>query len=118
MIKHIKPHFARYGIPEEVISANGPQFGSAEFEKFAKDFEFKHTTSSPRYPQSNGLAERTVQTIKSILKKSLQDKRDPNLAHLDLGNTPIDGVGKSPVQLLMGSAIYMVESNGGVYPRN
>ena len=47
-IKHIKPHFARYGIPEEVISDNGPQFASAEFEKFAKDFEFKHTTSSPR----------------------------------------------------------------------
>ena len=77
-IKHIKPHVARYGIPEEVISDNGPQFASAE------DFEFKHTTSSPRYPQSNELAERTVQTIKSILKKSLQDKSDPNLALLDL----------------------------------
>ena len=101
-IKHIKPHFAIYGILEEVISDNGPQFASAEFEKFAKDFEFKHTTSSPRYPQSNGLAERTVQTIKSILKKSLQDKSDPNLALLHLRNIPIDGIGKSPVQLVMG----------------
>ena len=101
-IKHIKTHFAIYGILEEVISDNGPQFASAEFEKFAKDFEFKHTTSSPRYPQSNGLAERTVQTIKSILKKSLQDKSDPNLALLHLRNIPIDGIGKSPVQLVMG----------------
>ena len=40
--------------------------------------------------------ERTVQTIKR------DPKRDPNLALLDLRNTPIDGIGKSPVQLLMG----------------
>ena len=106
-MKHIKPHVAKYGIPEEVISDNGPQFASALFEKFSKDFEFKNTTSSPRYP-SNELAERTVQTIKSILKKSLQDKSDPNLALLDLRNTPIDGIGESPAQLLMGRRTRML----------
>lgn len=47
-------------------------------------------------------AERTVQTVKNTLKKEKKDKTDPNLALLALRNTPIDGVGKSPVQLLMG----------------
>lgn len=101
-IKHIKPHFARHGIPEEVISDNGPQFSSAEFANFAKQYEFKHTTSSPTYPQSNGLAERTVETAKNILKKAREDRKDPNIALLDFRNTPIDGVGLSPAQLLMG----------------
>jgi hypothetical protein len=41
-IKHIKPHFAPYGIPEEVVSDNGPQFNCAEFKEFANKYEFKH----------------------------------------------------------------------------
>lgn len=101
-IKHIKPHFARHGIPEEVISDNGPQFNCTEFKAFAREYEFTHITSSPMYPKSNGAAERTVQTVKKTLKKAKKDKTDPNLALLALRNTPIDGVGKSPVQLLMG----------------
>ena len=101
-IKHLKPHFARHGITEEVITDNGPQFSSGELATFAKHYEFKHTTSSPRYPQSNGLARRTVQTAKSILEKAARDKKDPNLALLDFRNTPIDGIGRSPAQMLMG----------------
>lgn len=64
-------------------------------------YEFNHITSSPRYPQSNGFAEHTVQTVKNILKKAKQDCKDPYLALLDLRNTPIEGL-DSPVQLLMG----------------
>ena len=41
-------------IPEVVRSDNGPQFDSAEFAKFAKEWKFEHVTSSPRYAQSNG----------------------------------------------------------------
>jgi hypothetical protein len=43
-----------------------------------------------------------VQTVKRILKKAKHDKTDPNLALLGLRNTPIEGIGKSPVQILMG----------------
>ena len=101
-IKHLKPHFARHGIPEEVISDNGPQFSSGEFATFAKHYEYKQTISSPRYPQSNGLAERTVLTAKSILEKAARDKKDPKLALLDFRNTPIDRIGRSPSQMLCG----------------
>lgn len=102
VIKHLKPHFARYGIPEEVVSDNGPQFSSKVFEEFAKRYGFKHTTSSPKYTQSNGQAERTVQTAKRILMKAKYDKKDPNLALLDWRNTPLDDIKLSPVQILMG----------------
>ena len=53
-IEALKGHFARYGIPDEVISDNGPQFADREFANFAKDYEFNHTTTSPCYPQANG----------------------------------------------------------------
>ena len=69
MIRTLKSVFARHGIPEVVRSDNGPQYDSAEFAKFTKDWEFKHVTSSPLYAQSNGEAERGVQTAKNLLKK-------------------------------------------------
>ena len=56
----LKPMFARFGIPEQVISDNGPQFSSLEVLDFLRHYNFQHTTSSPLYPQSNGMAEKTV----------------------------------------------------------
>ncbi|CAB4044475.1 sec1 family domain-containing 2, partial [Paramuricea clavata] len=62
VIAELRKIFSRYGIPEEVMSDNGPQYALREFQEFAKTREFKHVTSSPRYPRSNGLAEKTAQT--------------------------------------------------------
>ncbi|XP_062604740.1 uncharacterized protein K02A2.6-like [Saccostrea cucullata] len=91
--------FARHGIPYEVKSDNGPQYISQEFRQFAKDWNFQHTTSSPYHQQANGLAERTVQTVKRLLEKSRVDGSDPYLAILEYRNTPTDT--ESPAKLLM-----------------
>ena len=98
----MKTLFARHGVPEVVKSDNGPQYSSGEFAEFAKTcMGFRHVTSSPLYPPSNGLAERTVRTAKSILTKARRDHQDPNLAILEHRNTPINDVG-SPARLSMG----------------
>ncbi|XP_035223960.1 uncharacterized protein K02A2.6-like [Stegodyphus dumicola] len=97
----MKSHFARYGIPLIVISDNGPQFASKEFAEFAKKYQFKHITSSPYHPQSNGLAERSVQTAKKLLKKAQADHADPYLALLAHRNTPTNEMLGSPAQRLM-----------------
>lgn len=100
-ITALKSIFARHGIPDEVVSDNGPQFSSAEFTNFSKVWEFQHTTSSPGYPQSNGQVERTVQTVKNLLKKAEESGRDPYLSLLEYRNSPLESVKKSPAQLLM-----------------
>ena len=46
VVKKLKGHMARYGIPDEVVSDNGPQYDSEEFQAFAKSFGFKHTRTS------------------------------------------------------------------------
>ena len=97
VIRALKAIFARHGIPEEVRSDNGPQYASAEFTHFAKEWGFKHTTSSPRFPQSNGEAERAVETTKSLLKK----EKDPSKGLLAYRSTPL-ACGYSPSELLMG----------------
>ena len=55
-------------------------------------------TSSPLFPQSNGQAERTVQTVKRLMKES----PDPNMALLMYRSTPFQWCGLSPAELLMG----------------
>ena len=56
-MRSLRSVFTRHGIPEIVRSDNGPQYDAAEFAKFAKDWEFKHVTSSPFCAQSNAEAE-------------------------------------------------------------
>lgn len=97
VIVHLKSIFARHGIPEVLITDNGPQFACQEMRDFAKDYCFEHVTSSPRYPQSNGEAERGVQTVKNLLKKA----SDPYKALLAYRTTALAN-GYSPAQLLMG----------------
>ena len=57
VIHATKEAFSRHGIAEELVSDNGPQYKSYRFKKFAKEWQFKQTTSSQYYPRSNGLAE-------------------------------------------------------------
>ena len=56
VIAKLKSMFARWGIPQDVVSDNGPQSSSESFVRFVRSYGFKYTTSSPYYPQSNGLA--------------------------------------------------------------
>ncbi|KPJ13895.1 Retrotransposable element Tf2 155 kDa protein type 1 [Papilio machaon] len=100
IVNHLKNIFSRFGIPETVMSDNGPEFNSKEFRLFAREWNFKHITSSPRYPQSNGQVERTIQTIKNIMKKTRLDKTDFRLALLHYINTPISTTLPSPSELL------------------
>ena len=100
VILHMKSQFARHGIPRELISDYGTCYTSKEFAMFASSWGFRHTLTSPKYSQSNGLAERSVQTIKNMLKKAKALKQDPYVALLQYRNTPVTGE-FSPAQLLM-----------------
>ncbi|VDI83091.1 Hypothetical predicted protein [Mytilus galloprovincialis] len=100
VITHMKSVFARHGIPTKVRSDSGSQYVSAEFRQFAESWGFTHTVSSPHYQQSNGLAERFVQSVKKMLSKSKQDGKDPYIAMLKYRNTPLENL-DSPAQLLM-----------------
>lgn len=69
VIEELRSTFARYGMPEMIVTDNGSCFKSKEFEQFLLSNGIKHVTSAPYHPASNGLAERAVQILKQGLKK-------------------------------------------------
>lgn len=69
IITRLKHHFATHGAPQQLMTDNAKHFTSREFKEFACIWDFCYVTSSPHYPQSNGLAERAVRPAKHLLEK-------------------------------------------------
>ena len=46
-----KQIFAEFGIPDRIVSDNGPHFGSEAYRDFARMWQFDHITTSPRRPR-------------------------------------------------------------------
>ena len=98
--------FARYGLPTQVVSDNGPPFSSAEYGEFLHQNGIQRILVSPYHPSSNGLAERFVQTFKHALDASASDpalslpQRIQNFL-LSYRSTPHATTGISPSKLFL-----------------
>ena len=101
VIEFCKENFARYGIPQVLVSDNAPQFVGSEFTGFARQWEFIHSTSSPMHSQGNGKAEAAVKIVKKLLKKCARDEIDFHAALLEWRNVPTADMDSSPSQRLM-----------------
>ena len=99
VIQHMKEQCSSRGLIDVLVSDNGPQLANSQMRQFAKDYGFTHITSSPGFPSSNGQIERTVRTVKNLLRKA----EDPYMALLDNRNSPIDAdTPLSPAQMMYG----------------
>ena len=102
VITKLKNQFARHGIPECVVSDNGPQFTAQKFREFTNKWAITHETISPGNSRANGAAESAVKIFKRLLRKCKAAHDDPFLGLLNLRNTPTAGMTTSPAQRLMG----------------
>ena len=70
VIRKLKLNFARYGIPQKLVSDNGPHFTSQEFNTFTEEWEIEHDLTSPYHPQASRKDESTVKIAKTLIKSS------------------------------------------------
>ena len=98
-IRSLMATFSRFGVPDSLVTDNGPCFASSEFAKFVDQWNFQHITSSPRYPQSNGKTENAVRTVKRLFTKCRAAGVSEFQALLDWRNTPSEGMDTSPERL-------------------
>ena len=74
-IEELRKLFATHGLPEQLVSDNGPQFIADEFRAFMRNKGIKHINSAPYHPATNGMAECFVQTFKQALHAALTEKK-------------------------------------------
>ena len=106
VIRKLKNNFNRLGYPT-IIRADNVPFNSRELETFANGHNNIMKFSSPRYPQSNGLAEKSVAIAKNILKRSVEDQDTENYQYriLEHNSTPVASMRLAPSQLFFGRLI-------------
>ncbi len=105
----LRASFCRTGVPDTFWSDQGPQFTLKTFQDFANQWGFRHATSSPTYPQSNGKVEATVKSMKKVTRTAWNgrylDENKLTRALLQYRNTPSKKDGLSPAQKLFGRPI-------------
>ncbi|XP_062713135.1 uncharacterized protein K02A2.6-like [Aedes albopictus] len=107
-IAFLQEGISRFGIPLVIVSDNGSQFTSADFRTFCEKFRIVHIRTAPYHPQSNGQAERFVDTLKRSLKKIVGGGETSIASVLQTflyvyRSTPSTVLnGKSPAQIMLG----------------
>ncbi|XP_017471605.1 PREDICTED: uncharacterized protein K02A2.6-like [Rhagoletis zephyria] len=76
IVSKLNEMFSRYGDCKILVSDNGTQFTSATFQQFLKSRAIQQIRTSPYHPQSNGQAERFVDTLKRALLKLKEEGTD------------------------------------------
>nr|VZH91149.1 unnamed protein product [Spirometra erinaceieuropaei] len=102
-IAFLRRIFSQHGLPEVLVSDNGSQFTSSLFEDFCR----QHLRSPPYHPQSNGQAERFVDTFKRALLKARGEGTTDEIVQAFLYSyrttpNPASPGGVSPAEALMG----------------
>ncbi|XP_040076284.1 uncharacterized protein K02A2.6-like [Ixodes scapularis] len=111
-LEKLRGTFSADGLPEVLVSDNGPQFTAAEFADFMNANGVKHIRTPPYHAASNGAAERMVQTVKrALLKQVLEGKATGRQCSLQENidsflicyrNTPNSVTKKAPAELFLG----------------
>ena len=109
-IECLRDIFARFGLPDRIVSDNVQNFISAEFLHFLKQNRVKHVTSAPYHPASNGFVEKVIKTFKTGISKITEGSLKQRLARFlfSYRTTPQSITGVSPAELLMSQKLRSV----------
>ena len=98
--EHFRLIFSGYGWPDTLVSDNGPCYVAETFTSLMKEYAVNYITSSPHYPQSNGLVEKFVQIVKNLFYKVKDQGTDIYKCLMIYHNTLLASTSKSPMHML------------------
>ena len=98
VINALDTWFRIVGLPQVLLSDNGPSYSSEEFKDYCIANHIRHITSSPGHARSNGLSEANVNSAKTLLKKC-NNYEEFKVKLLELNSTPRIGHSQSPAEL-------------------
>ena len=100
--------FTKFGFPEKILSDNGTQFRSQLTAAFTRMLQITQVFSARYHPQSNGAVERANRTVKTMLRKVVQDNEEEWDRFLPMvifayNETPHESTSFSPFELIFGA---------------
>lgn len=66
---------ARFGVPNQILTDNAPQFENRFINEALKIFGIAHRLSTPEHSQSNAPVERVIQTLQEKMSIILADSK-------------------------------------------
>lgn len=78
--EEFKKVLVRFGLPRHLVSDNGTQYTSIEFQEFCKINGIKHSFTAPHHPATNGAAENFVETFKDKVDKIVKSGKSLDYA--------------------------------------
>ena len=102
-VEKLREVMARFGLAKSIVSDNGPQFTSKEFDRFVINNGIRHVRIAPYHPSSNGQVERFVQTLKKALYESREEDLEKSLNQFLMvyRNTPHCTTNNTPASKLL-----------------
>ena len=99
--------FTRFGIPREILTDQGSNFMAELLNEVFRLLDISHIKTSPYHPQTDGLVERFNGTLKTMLRKFVEEhpnEWDKLLPYLLFAyrEVPQESTGFSPFELLFG----------------
>ncbi|CAB4041494.1 Uncharacterized protein K02A2.6, partial [Paramuricea clavata] len=109
IINRMKSCFAVHGLPEAIVTDNGPQFVAEEFDLYLREHGITHRRVTPYWPQANSEVERFNRTLEKAIRAANTEGKDwkseLNTFLLNYRATAHCTTGKSPAVLLFGREI-------------
>jgi len=103
-IRRLRRTFSQMGVPETIVSDNGPSFVSKEIEEWFVGIGCKHLRTPPYHPRSNGLAERFIRTLKDHIRATRNQPLDATVDRflLQYRNSKHSTTGEAPATRMTG----------------
>lgn len=80
VIEEFKKVLVRFGLPRHLVTDNGTQYTSLEFQKFYKNNGSKHSFTAPHHLATNGEAENFVEKFKNKVDKIVKSGKSLDYA--------------------------------------
>ena len=108
-IKHVVKY---HGIPRSIHSDRDPRLSSALWSELCQKLDIKHKMTAAYWPQANGQAERTNQTVKQLLRfahdEGLHWFDALDSVEMTINNAPIAQTSYSPYFLNYGFHLTLI----------
>ena len=100
VVQHFQSVCNKFGYPMEVVSDQGLQYTSSDFQELCLKFKIIHKPGTPHSQWKNGRGENDIGRLKRLLEKSEEEETTMEDILVNIHDTTLDANTPSPYELM------------------